>query len=238
MREVTLRVFALMAAIFAGLFVSNQASASNLIVNGDFSAGATGFTSDYQLVPYPQLNALFPEGTYTVGADPILDHQYFVSIPGGNQMLLVNGSTVGGDTVYEYTSPQLVAGTYSFGATVGDICCNNTFTGTNAKSELLFEVSTDNFATAQIIKTFTTNPPDGGVLNDISSLFTVSGDFKFRIVDGSLAASGNDFAIDNLSISAVPEPATWAMMIFGFLGLGFLGYRKSSRRSGASFRLA
>ncbi len=37
--------------------------------------------------------------------------------------------------------------------------------------------------------------------------------------------------------SAVPEPSTWAMMILGFLGLGFLGYRKSSKTSAASFRM-
>jgi hypothetical protein len=35
--------------------------------------------------------------------------------------------------------------------------------------------------------------------------------------------------------AAVPEPSTWAMMILGFLGLGFIGYRKSSN---ASFRMA
>jgi hypothetical protein len=28
--------------------------------------------------------------------------------------------------------------------------------------------------------------------------------------------------------SAVPEPATWAMMLLGFLGVGFLAYRKKS----------
>lgn len=35
--------------------------------------------------------------------------------------------------------------------------------------------------------------------------------------------------------SAVPEPSTWAMMLLGFLGLGFVSYRK---RGVASFRLA
>ena len=29
-----------------------------------------------------------------------------------------------------------------------------------------------------------------------------------------------------VSITAVPEPATWAMMIIGFVGLGFLAYRR------------
>ena len=35
--------------------------------------------------------------------------------------------------------------------------------------------------------------------------------------------------IGGVSISAVPEPATWAMMLIGFAGLGFAGYRSSKR---------
>ena len=47
------------------------------------------------------------------------------------------------------------------------------------------------------------------------------------------------FEFDNLTLSsAVPEPSTWAMMILGFFGLGFLGYRKSLNSSDASFRMA
>jgi hypothetical protein len=37
------------------------------------------------------------------------------------------------------------------------------------------------------------------------------------------------------TISAVPEPATWAMMILGFLGLGVVGFR---RKAGAALRAA
>ncbi len=33
----------------------------------------------------------------------------------------------------------------------------------------------------------------------------------------------------NLTYSAVPEPSTWAMMIFGFAGLGFIGYRQARK---------
>ena len=29
----------------------------------------------------------------------------------------------------------------------------------------------------------------------------------------------------NLSMTAVPEPSTWAMMLLGFAGLGIAGYR-------------
>src|SRR6478736_6345885 len=31
-----------------------------------------------------------------------------------------------------------------------------------------------------------------------------------------------------LSVAAVPEPSTWAMMILGFFGLGFMAYRRKS----------
>jgi hypothetical protein len=30
---------------------------------------------------------------------------------------------------------------------------------------------------------------------------------------------------------AVPEPSTWAMMILGFAGVGFMTYRRKSRPS-------
>jgi len=42
-------------------------------------------------------------------------------------------------------------------------------------------------------------------------------------------------ALDNVSVAPVPEPATWAMMILGFLGIGFTAYRRKSR--GPALRL-
>jgi hypothetical protein len=36
--------------------------------------------------------------------------------------------------------------------------------------------------------------------------------------------------------SAVPEPSTWAMMILGFFGVGFMAYRR--KQNGAAFRVA
>jgi PEP-CTERM motif len=38
-----------------------------------------------------------------------------------------------------------------------------------------------------------------------------------------------------LSVAAVPEPSTWAMMILGFVGVGFMAYRRKDR---AGFRFA
>jgi hypothetical protein len=38
-------------------------------------------------------------------------------------------------------------------------------------------------------------------------------------------------------VAGVPEPSTWAMMILGFCGLGFMAYRRKSN-NGAALRLA
>jgi len=39
----------------------------------------------------------------------------------------------------------------------------------------------------------------------------------------------------NLSVAAIPEPGTWAMMLLGFAGVGFMAYRR--RNSNSAFRV-
>jgi hypothetical protein len=36
-------------------------------------------------------------------------------------------------------------------------------------------------------------------------------------------------ALDTFAVSAIPESSTWAMMILGFCGLGFLAYRRKNQ---------
>ena len=45
-----------------------QASAGNLVVNGNFERGNTGFTGGYTYVAAP--NLINTEGEYTIGANP------------------------------------------------------------------------------------------------------------------------------------------------------------------------
>jgi hypothetical protein len=52
--------------------------------------------------------------------------------------------------------------------------------------------------------------------------------YYFAGYDG---ASGG---LDTFTVTAVPEPSTWAMMILGFAGVGFMAYRRKSTRA---FRL-
>jgi hypothetical protein len=76
--------------------------------------------------------------------------------------------------------------------------------------------------------------------------FTLGGITTANFVNNTL---GHIFAADILivstgatgavtgpgGVSSVPEPSTWAMMILGFLGVGFMAYR---RKSQGHFRLA
>jgi hypothetical protein len=52
----------------------------------------------------------------------------------------------------------------------------------------------------------------------------------------SEANPGNPYYLDDVSITAgvVPELSTWTMMLVGFDGLGFAGYRVSRRTARAS----
>jgi hypothetical protein len=55
---------------------------------------------------------------------------------------------------------------------------------------------------------------------------------RLRLWTGTVGLSVDDFFFG--AVAPVPEPSTWAMMILGFLGLGFLAYR----RSGSTLRIA
>jgi hypothetical protein len=39
----------------------------------------------------------------------------------------------------------------------------------------------------------------------------------------------NEGLVTGFNVSAVPEPSTWAMMILGFAGVGFMAYRRESK---------
>ena len=74
---------------------------------------------------------------------------------------------------------------------------------------------------------FGTDGENGGVGDAGVQIF--AGSFEMPIF------SVGTFNMDSgtLTVTAVPEPSTWAMMLIGLLGLGYAGHRRS-RRNGAS----
>ncbi len=49
--------------------------------------------------------------------------------------------------------------------------------------------------------------------------------FGYTLVADGSGGFGFDFAVGG--VTAAPEPSTWAMMLLGFAGLGYAGYRRA-----------
>jgi hypothetical protein len=61
--------------------------------------------------------------------------------------------------------------------------------------------------------------------------FSTSDTLLFTFLSGdppSDFSSGFDSVVIS-TVDAVPEPATWAMMLLGFAGVGFMAYRRKSK---------
>lgn len=88
---------------------------------------------------------------------------------------------------------------------------------------------------ANLSKTFTFDVTATGGL-DISDILSRSAFGSTVYFVSDIARSTGDTAnVGATMTAAVPEPSTWAMMILGFAGVGFLAYR---RKNQGSVRLA
>lgn len=69
---------------------------------------------------------------------------------------------------------------------------------------------------------------DAWTLKSLILTGTGSDTLEFKAVgtSDSLGGSLDAITIDAMTIAAVPEPSTWAMMILGFAGVGFIAYRR------------
>jgi PEP-CTERM motif len=75
--------------------------------------------------------------------------------------------------------------------------------------------------------------PTGGYTLETLTFTGASGQVSFTDLG---PADQQGALLDNVVVTAVPEPSTWAMMILGFFGVGFLAYRR--KQSGPALRLA
>jgi hypothetical protein len=93
---------------------------------------------------------------------------------------------------------------------------------------------------------FQTTALQGVLVENGSAVITYGGD----VTPGStntltfIIADANDTALDTAAFIqglgnapppiGTPEPSTWAMMLLGFAGVGFLGYRRGARARAAA----
>ncbi|MCK9685056.1 hypothetical protein [Scleromatobacter humisilvae] len=229
----------LVLAFAASLSSAAFASAPNLVANGNFEAGNTGFTSGYAYSP----GANTDEGQYTVRSNPFPWNGLFISggdhTTGSGLMYVGNGSAVDGAVVWESTTIAVAPNTdYFFEAFVTDVCCSSPFPG-NTPSILEFSVSGDSLGTA------TTNLALAGTWQGLSKAWNSgsSTSVTLSLINRNTARAGNDFAIDDIYlgtvstvIPGVPEPDGCALMLLG-AGVLVAVRRRAAERGGAGVRV-
>jgi PEP-CTERM motif len=238
------------AAIVAGLTVASAANAGVVFyegfdgytlptVDGGQTAGfssTTGdsFTTDYSFRVPSGPSAMYDEGTWTIGTNPIAVHSLWVDTSGNtNPFLMLNGAATpqGEPTPVAWESQGITvsAGTYSYSYDLLNVCCNASDPGdaTVLSPLQLWYTAPDGSSTLLDI---------GPVHSTLGTAFgweTVSGTVKIAqggtihlgLVDQSGVPGGNDFGVDNITL-AVPEPASWALMITGFGAAGAMLRRR------------
>jgi hypothetical protein len=79
---------------------------------------------------------------------------------------------------------------------------------------------------------FSGAPDIVSVKQDPSSTFNIGSSFTADSVSlnfaGDIAPFVGARTIVDITTTSVPEPSTWAMMLLGFAGLGYAGYRRRS----------
>lgn len=191
---------------------------NNKVVNGYFTSGNSGFTSEYNYIsPTGSTGgsgALSAEKYYTITTDPHIAHSSFASFPdhtanttGTRNMMVINGAPQAGVAIWketitvqpntDYVFSIWMTSVYSQSPGILNFSINNTSLG----SPILLTSGTPDW------KNFTVRWSSGS---------NTSADIA--IVNQNTAASGNDFAIDDIVFAPVcrkyfdvtisPYPAT------------------------------
>lgn len=210
-------------AAIAALALAGSAQASELLTNGTFDAGNTGFQSQYA---YAVTHDLYPEGTYDVITNPQADHNLFSSFadhtPGADTglMMVINGAGAPNTIIWS----EGTVGTPLIGAAGSAF----TFSFWLASVYPTSPASLHLLINGQQVEGLTFNALGGsgslGVWQNFSysGVSGAQGITSIALTNSNLEPSGNDFALDDLSLqgTAVPEPTSWALMIMGFSSLG------------------
>jgi gliding motility-associated-like protein len=170
--------------------VTSMVALNNLIVNGDFSAGNTGFTSSYNYTPPPNT----AEGQYWVSTNPQTwnggmaacgDHT-----TGSGNMLLVNGATTPNASVYCQTISVVPNTDYAFSAWLATLTTGNL-------AQLQFSIN------GTLLGNIFSAPPNTCDWQQFYSVWNSGANTSASIciVNQNTNAGANDFALDDISFA-------------------------------------
>lgn len=187
-------------------------TSGNLVVNGDFSAGSTGFTSGYVPGTGGTWGLLSNEGQYAVASDASDTHNNFppcTDHTGGGNMLVVNGSATPGVSIWCQSINVQPGTNYAFSAWLSTVVAEN-------PAVLQFSINGQVLGDPFAASSTSCNWEQFFELWDSGTNTTAD----ICITNQNTSQSGNDFALDdisfipfcsytdtvNVSVSLYPEP--------------------------------
>jgi len=224
---------------FLGMFVAlmifghaNQASADTVTfydTQSSFNAAATTTLLDNFSFPHVGFGQIGGGGTSSITRNGVT----YTDVSGTNDIVILTpgdswnfGAAVGTTTDYvvttDYdehiratfsTSYNAVGFTAYFNGTAGPATVTVFGTGGDTIGIFAFPSGDDP----------ATGLADRGYLG-FTSTAPITG-FQWDTTGGGIINTG----FSNLSVGPVPEPSTWAMMILGFAGIGFMAYRRKAK---------
>lgn len=176
-------------------------STQNLVVNGDFSQGNTGFQSDYKAnrTSACQQNFMLPAGEYAITPNPRYNHCYFAGCTdhtnGSSCMMAVNGATIANQVVWKQKVTVAPNTTYYFSTWISNAVAD-------APSKMDFSINGKSLgdpivAPAQVCdwkQFFTLWNSEGNTEATIS------------ILNQSTVEYGNDFVLDDIVFYTCEKP--------------------------------
>ena len=173
-------------------------SDQNLVANGDFEQGNTGFSSGYSYN-----NNLWDEGTYYIDTDASAHHSDFVGhghTTGSDKFMMVNGATIANKVVWQQTITVVPHTQYCFSTWVSSLSSADfaptclpklqfAINGVQIGSEFQSPTSLNTWDNFYVLW-------DSG--NATQAVITIKNTNQF-------ALSGNDFGLDDITFYGVVE---------------------------------
>jgi hypothetical protein len=192
----------LLSALIVGGAVTGAGAANAALVHDLVTFSANGFETDVGTDPAPVDPVT---GSFTISFDPTLiytDETAGITLTPGSLNIALSSTL---SFSYNAAGSGLPTGTLVVG-------------GLQAGAQMVqFMPSSNDFWL--FITAFASAPAFDQVGYSQTSVASVNNLFDSH--DGSVSVTP--------VTTPVPEPSTWAMMLFGFAGLGFLGYRQTAK---------
>jgi hypothetical protein len=204
---------------------------SNWNYNGDLTDWSSTGATTYNILFFGNVAAdksINPDTRFTATEPQYLDANFDSLSPNGGNFVGLDGDPAANGPLDQSINGLTIGQTYDLSFYWAGI---ELFNRTGYQSiQLTGSLGGDPFATSVYLNTAPAGQP-GSFSGWLPVNFTFTANSTSELLSflaiGTPAANLPPFALlDGVSLTAVPEPSTWAMMLVGFGGLGYAAFRR------------